>query len=126
MGFFENAAEAQQAVQLLLTEGFIPEKVSLLTPTGSHPVASDGLTAPAEADSSGRFFSSLFGDSEAVRGSSDGRDYSGPAEEPVARQRGTWVTVQVQSTTEAKQAAELLNTAGAGDVAADERPNPTD
>ena len=140
LGFFDNAAEAQQAVQLLLAKDFTPENISLSTRTGFNPAAGDGLTAPAEAgSSSGRFFRSLFGDREAVqvglapfvaigsvgRIATNGLDYGGPGEKQVAPQRGTWVTVRVQSITEAKQAAELLNTAGAGSVAADERPDLT-
>lgn len=108
-GFFDNVAEAQQAVQLLLGQGFTPENVSLSAPAGLNPATGDRLTAPARADNrSGRFFDSLFGNGDA-------------AEEKVAHRSGTQVTVQVQSTTKAEQVAELLDAAGAGAV---ERPEP--
>ncbi len=105
-GFFDTIAEAQQAVQRLLAMGFTAENVALSTPTGLNSTTTgESLPPSAKADdSSGRFFSSLFGSRAEIQ--SPG---------------GTLVTVQTLSATEAKQVADLLDTAGAGDVAVDER-----
>lgn len=112
LGFFENSMEAQQAVQRLLAMGFTRETVELSTQTGLNAATGDGRTTPTEADSSsGRFFMSLFGSRDEVQ----------PELAPF--RRGTLVTVQTQSTTEARQVADLLDAAGAGDVAVDERAN---
>lgn len=128
LGFFDTIAEAQQAVQLLLAMGFTRENIELSTQTGLKTPASDVPTAPADADSSsGRFFSALFGSSSnedrsrPLRRTGVTRPDHGEPAGVVQSWCGTLVTVQIQSATEAKQVADLLDTAGAGNVAVDER-----
>lgn len=121
LGFFDNVAEAQQAVQLLLARGFTRETVDLSTRTDPNTASDGGSAASAEADSSsGRFLSSLFGGRDA------GQPWAGPGRPAadVDQRIGALVTVRIQSAHEASQVAELLDTAGAGDVAVDERTAP--
>ena len=108
LGFFDTIEEAQQAVQLLLARGFTDKNVKLSTRTTPATTGTgESLPPPTESDSSsGRFFSALF----ASRTESRSRN-------------GILVTVQTQSTAEVRQVADLLDTAGAGDVAVDERLN---
>ncbi|GAB2553533.1 hypothetical protein [Spirosoma areae] len=109
VGFFDTITEAQQAVQLLLAKGFTAENVALSTPTALNSTTTgDSLPPSIKADdSSGRFFSSLFGSRA---------DSQSPS--------ANLVTVQALSATQAKQVADLLDSAGAGDVAVDEPADP--
>lgn len=110
LGFFENTAEAQQAVHRLLAGGFTQANVVLSTQSHLNTTTGDKPAAPADADSSsGRFLSSLFGSSDEVSAGLD-----------VARRSGTLVTVQTRSAAETKSVAELLTTAGADSVTVDE------
>lgn len=139
LGFFDNAAEAQQAVQLLLAKGFTQKTVELSTPAGLNVATGNGPAAPTGADnSSGRFSSSLFGSRDEdqsrsprwARPGEPGPRHTGAGpnvarpEMEVPRRSGTLITVQTQSVAEAQQVTDLLNTAGAADVVMDERTNP--
>lgn len=77
--------------------------------------------APAEADySSGRFFSSLFGcpdEGQPGRVESLGNRSGMPT---TVGSGGTLVTVQTQSAAQTKLVADLLDTAGAGEVSVGE------
>lgn len=105
IGFFDDIAEAQQAVQSLLSCGFTPEALEMSAQiiTNQPGLARPGLAHSVSADepiqtdgvSSGRFFSSLYG------GSND------------ARQSGTLVTIQARSDSEGELATDLLKKAGA-------------
>ncbi|MCY7355984.1 MAG: hypothetical protein LH609_00645 [Rudanella sp.] len=68
IGFFDNVAEAQQAVQKLLGSGFSREVLSLSTQTGLDTTSSPANTRPTDAENStGRFLFSLFGSIEEAR-----------------------------------------------------------
>ncbi|MCB2378042.1 YsnF/AvaK domain-containing protein [Hymenobacter sp. BT635] len=128
VGFFDNAQEAQQAASQLAAAGFTQENVDISSggasgATGSNTSNSSnyqntsGTTTEAVGDAAGRtgdgisnFFSNLFGGDD----TEDARRYS-----HVARQGHSIVTVHCQSAEHARQAAEILDRAGAVDV--DER-----
>jgi len=138
VGFFDTAAEAQQAAQQLAAAGFSLESVdvaqssqggnrgnyynSASTNTGADRDPSDyqntsGTVTEGAADAAGRtgdsignFFSNLFGGDD----DDDARRYT-----HVARNTGSIVTVHVSSAEHAHRAAEILDDAGAVDV--DER-----
>ncbi len=101
-GFFGNAAEAQQAVQHLLAQGFTRKTVELLTLSGLHKPISELVAKPNS--SSGRFLNALFG-----------------SRTEVPFRRVATITVQSQSDSEASQVANLLYAAGAEDVIVEER-----
>lgn len=93
-GFFDNLSEAQQAVQQLLGGGFAHETIRLTTPPDLPQP--DSTTA----DSTGRFFFSLFG-----RPDRTGAE--------ATHQTKAFVTVYAQSVAEAARATDLLIRAGA-------------
>lgn len=102
-GFFEDLAEAQQAVQVLLSNGFPPDRISLTTQTDLHTLPNPVLNE--EEKSTGRFMFSLFSDTGQP-------DEEGP-------ESGTLVRVYALSTAEAERACELLENAGASPVSLD-------
>lgn len=131
VGVFDNATEAQQAVEALVSDGFSRSSVDLSTTqsgssmstTGSSSSMTGGNIVPdrhqntsgtmAEevvddtkdvGSSIGNFFSSLFG------GDDDADRYSRVAE------RSSIVTVHAQSDDEARRAADILDDNGAVDV----------
>jgi uncharacterized protein (TIGR02271 family) len=120
VGIFNSAAEAQQAARQLATAGFNQDSVDVSSSAAgsSNYQNTSGTTTEAAADAAGRtgdgisnFFSNLFGGDD----TEDARRYS-----HVARQGGnSLVTVHCHSAENARQAAEILDRAGAVDV--DER-----
>lgn len=112
-GSFDNIAEAQQAVQLLLALGFTGEHVQLATQNEGETAGS--VTNTALKNSSGRFFSALFGDS-GERSSRQTHSNNNDCRLSVAL-----VTVRVKSADKANQVAGLLHRAGAENVAINER-----
>ncbi|GGE99076.1 YsnF/AvaK domain-containing protein [Hymenobacter cavernae] len=137
VGFFDTAAEAQQAAQQLAAAGFSLDSVDVAqssqggnrgnyynsaASTGADRDPSDyqntsGTLTEGAADAAGRggdkvsgFFSSLFGGDD----DDDAQRYT-----HVARNTGSIVTVHVSSAENAHRAAEILDAAGAVDV--DER-----
>ncbi len=107
-GFFKNKAEAQQAVQLLLSSGFTAEHVDFLTQADPNAASTKNETLRVEGRSSGRFFSSLFGSSDSSRSTQSGR---ADGEEPTSHGSTTVVTVRVKSALEVDQAVDLLQRA---------------
>ncbi|MBC7922855.1 MAG: YsnF/AvaK domain-containing protein [Ferruginibacter sp.] len=108
IGLFDSAAEAHQAVQQLLNQGFtnddIDLSVQIVTGIGtSTTVAEDEGDRPGDRIS--HFFGSLFGASD------ESSTYS-----HVARQSGSLVTVHARSGEEAQRAAGILDDCGAMDV----------
>jgi len=99
IGIFDNANEAQNAVQQLVTTGFTRDNIDISTQNISNQ-----NTTTRDDDSIGGFFNSLFG------GNDEARTYS-----HVARQ-GSVVTLQTRSREEAVRAAEILDRNGAVDV----------
>ena len=127
VGIFDNASEAQQAVEHLISNGFSRSNVDISAATGSGASGSDALipdrhtntsgTRTEEVvddtkdvgDSIGNFFSSLFGSDD----DDNTRKYS------TVGSKSTIVTVHAQSDDEAERAASILDDNGAVDV--DER-----
>jgi len=117
IGMFDNATEAQQAVQELLNRGFTQNDIDIsnqntsdATTTGSTATTSSTADYDNDNDSIGGFFRSLFGDDDNDR-------YNRYSQ--VARRSGSIVTVHAQSREEAERAADILDDNGAVDV--DER-----
>lgn len=110
IGVFDDAQEAQKAVNDLVSEGFSRDNIDLSAQTGQY---SDADTTTADyrdhddADSGiGGFFKSLFG-------GSDDDDYR---RHTTVAQRGSLVTVHAMSEDEAERAADILDDNGAVDV----------
>lgn len=113
IGVFDNASDAQRAVDQLISNGFSRDSIDLSAQTSTSSDFTDNNTTRADRDDDhdggiGGFFSSLFGTD-----SDDSRKYSHAAS------RGSIVTVHAQSADEAEQAADLLDEYGAVDI--DER-----
>ena len=116
IGLFDEARDAQRAVQELTAAGFDRDRIDVTTADVSGP--DEGAGARAEesygnegfGDKISNFFTSLFGD--------DDRDRAGYYSETMSR-GGTLVTVHADSRESAERAASVLDGAGAIDV--DER-----
>lgn len=130
IGVFDNATEAQQAVDQLVSNGFSRSNIDLSAQTGnytndSYTSGSLSGTVPdrhqntsgtyAEevvddtkdvGDKVGNFFGGLFGSND----NDDARRYT------TVGQRGSIVTVHAQSNDEAERAADILDDNGAVDV----------
>ncbi|GAB4019354.1 hypothetical protein GCM10028808_56840 [Spirosoma migulaei] len=116
IGVFDNASEARQAVDKLVDAGITRQDIDLslqsdstagYSNTTSDPYATTNTTRSNDDDtgsSIGNFFSSLFGDDD------DADRYAR------ATERGSLVTVHVQTEDEAEKAADILDDAGAVDV----------
>jgi len=132
IGLFDSASDAEKAVSQLISNGFSRSNIDVSSPntysgsgstslggttsdntysgssnayTGSTLTGSTSTEHEGTGSAIGNFFRSLFGnDDEADR-------YSG-----VAQRSGSVVTVHAQSSTEAQQAADILDDNGAVDV----------
>lgn len=107
VGVFDTTAEAQTAVQQLVSTGFDRDYIDVSSPSSSG-TAGYNTTDNTDDDSIGSFFRSLFGndDERSTR-------YAGYA------RKGVIVTVHAQSAMEAERAANILDEYGAVDL--DER-----
>lgn len=127
VGVFDDAQEAQEAVEELVNDGFSRSNIDLSAQTNAYTDGSTTTDSTMFADRNrntsgtyteevaddakdtgsgiGNFFKSLFGDDD-----DDARRYSTVAE------RGSIVTVHVQSEDEAERAADILDDNGAVDV----------
>ncbi len=114
IGIFDNASEAQQALQQLLSNGFSENNIDISTAnsgtgntSGSMGSSSGSSHSHNDDDSFSGFFRSLFdSNDDADRYTTVGRS-------------GSIITVHAQSSQEAERAAEILDDNGAVDV--DER-----
>jgi len=108
IGMFDDATDAQRAVEKLTDKGFSRNNIDV-TNSGSSSF-SDTNSDPSDEHESGigRFFRNLFSDDD------DSDKYA-----HVARRSKSIVTVHAQDADEAEQAADILDDAGAVDV--DER-----
>jgi len=124
IGIFDNASEAQQAVDQLISSGFSRSNIDLSAGMSSNATSSDELIPDRHVNSSGTrteelvddtkdvgsgigsFFSSLFGSDD----DEDTKKYS------TVGSRGSIVTVHTDSDEQAEQAADILDEAGAVDV----------
>lgn len=117
IGMFDNASEAQRAVQELESRGFSRSDIDISTrgsnETGTVSDSYSGSDSDRERSGGGnavsRFFNSLFGDDD-----NDREKYS-----RVAQSSSSIVTVHARSNEEAERAADILDDCGAVDV--DER-----
>jgi len=103
VGIFNNASEAQNAVDKLLSDGFSHSNVDV-----SSAQTSSYVTRNADDDNESgiaKFFRNLFGDND-----NEHERYTRAAS------RGTVVTVHVQTDDEARRASRLLDEYGAIDV----------
>jgi uncharacterized protein (TIGR02271 family) len=110
IGIFDNATEAQNAAQQLISNGFSRDSIDISSQSSSaagYGATSSSRTADDNdfGDKVGNFFSSLFGSDQ-----DDSRKYSTVAS------RGTVVTVHTRSMQEAERAADILDQFGAVDV----------
>lgn len=124
IGIFDNASEAQQAVDQLVSQGFSRSNIDLSAGTSPTATGSDALIPDRHVNSSGTrteeivddtkdvgsgiggFFSSLFGSDD----EEETRKYS------TVGNRGSIVTVHADTDALAEQAADILDEAGAVDV----------
>ncbi|AUD06830.1 YsnF/AvaK domain-containing protein [Spirosoma pollinicola] len=124
IGIFDNASEAQTAVDQLVSNGFSRSNIDLSAGTGSAATGSDALIPDRHVNTSGTrseelvddtkdvgssvggFFSSLFGSDD----DEDTKKYS------TVGGRGSIVTVHADTDEQAEQAADILDEAGAVDV----------
>jgi stress response protein YsnF len=108
IGFFDDASDAQRAVERLEREGISRQYVDVSRGNAGNAGTTDVSNDREEESGISRFFKSLFGDD-----SDDADRYS-----KVGR-NSTMVTVHAQTDNEAERAADLLDDCGAIDV--DER-----
>ena len=108
IGMFDNAAEAQQAVQKLTSKGFSRDNIDVTS--GGAGVTGSSASTPSTEEESGvsKFFKNLFSDDD------DTDKYT-----HVANRSQSIVTVHAQSSDEAEDAADILDDCGAVNV--DER-----
>lgn len=108
VGLFDNASEAQQAVQELLSSGFTNANVDISSVAPGTTSGSTDLSSGTNDNESGisKFFKNLFGDDN-----DDADKYS-----TVASRSNSIVTVYAQSADEAERAADILDDNGAIDV----------
>ena len=124
IGIFDDASEAQAAIDQLLSKGFSRNNIDLSASMGSDTTGSEALIPDRHVNTSGTrteelvddtkdvgssvggFFSSLFGSDE----HEDTKKYSSVAS------RGSVVTVHADTDEQAEQAADILDEAGAVDV----------
>ncbi len=123
IGLFNKSADAQQAVQRLLSNGFTNDNVDIsLGTTSANTATTSSSTSSSTTGSTNfnldtddrdehesgisRFFKNLFGDDE----DTDANRYS------KASRGKSIVTVHAMSDEEAKRASDILDDAGAVDV----------
>jgi len=104
IALFNNAMEAEQAVDTLVDQGFQRSNVDVSTSTDNNYSNGNSNRDTNESGIS-RFFNSLFGDND------DADRYT-----TVAQRNSTVVTVHAESMEEARRAADILDAAGAMDV----------
>jgi len=106
VGFFDDAAQAQRAVEKLVDNGFDRSRIDISSGTGSNTTTTSGDRHHDHENGITRFFKNLFGDDndEADR-------YS-----RVGLRSNSIVTVHAQSSDEAERAADLLDDYGAVNV----------
>jgi uncharacterized protein (TIGR02271 family) len=108
IGMFDDAADAQRAVEKLTDKGFSRNNIDVTNRGSSSSSDTNADTGDEHESGIGRFFRNLFSDDD------DSDKYV-----HVARHSKSIVTVHAQDADEAEQAADILDDAGAVDV--DER-----
>ncbi len=108
IGMFDNATEAQQAVEKLTSKGFSKESIDVSN-SGSAATSYSHDNSSTEESGIVKFFKNLFSSDD-----DDSEKYS-----TVAKRSGSIVTVHTQSAEDAEDAADILDDCGAVNV--DER-----
>jgi len=106
VGFFDNAADAQRAVEQLVSNGFDRSRIDVSSGTGSGTSTTSGHHDHDRENGITRFFKNLFGDND-----EDADRYS-----RVGMRSNSIVTVHADSSDEAERAADLLDDYGAINV----------
>jgi len=106
VGFFDDAADAQRAVEQLVSNGFDRSQIDISSGTGSGTASTSGHHDHDHENGITRFFKNLFGDND-----EDADRYS-----RVGMRSNSIVTVHAQSSDEAERAADLLDDYGAINV----------
>jgi len=106
VGFFDDAAEAQRAVEQLVNNGFDRSRVDVSSGTNSDTSTTSGDRNPDHENGITRFFKNLFGDND-----EEADRYS-----RVGMRSNSIVTVHANSSDEAERAADLLDDYGAINV----------
>jgi len=108
IGFFDDAADAQRAVQQLVSNGFDRDRIDVSSGNRSDMASTSGNTSDHHDHENGitRFFKNLFGDND-----DEAERYS-----RVGMRSNSIVTVHAQSSDEAERAADLLDDYGAINV----------
>jgi stress response protein YsnF len=109
VGFFDDAAEAQRAVEQLVSNGFDRSRIDVSSGRNSGTSVSTSGNRDNDRDNENgitRFFKNLFGDND-----DEANRYS-----RVGMQSNSIVTVHAQSSDEAERAADLLDDYGAINV----------
>jgi len=106
VGFFDDAADAQRAVEQLVSNGFDRSQIDVSSGTGSGTASTSGHHDHDHENGITRFFKNLFGDND-----EDADRYS-----RVGMRSNSIVTVHAQSSDEAERAADLLDDYGAINV----------
>ena len=106
VGFFDNAADAQRAVEQLVSSGFDRSRIDVSSGTGSGTATTSGHHDHDRENGITRFFKNLFGDNN-----EDADRYS-----RVGMRSNSIVTVHADSSDEAEHAADLLDDYGAINV----------
>lgn len=103
-GFFDNTAEAQQAVQALLKIGFTAEHITFSTQKRISKVDKPEAPTPTERNT-GRFLTSLFGTTHQAGSTMPG---GGEPDGTASPNSATSVTVQIQLLAEVDQVVDVL------------------
>lgn len=107
VGFFDDAAQAQRAVEQLVSNGFDRSYIDVSSGTNQSTMSTSGdRSNPEHENGITRFFKNLFGDDD-----DEADRYS-----RVGMRSNSIVTVHAQSSDEAERAADLLDDAGAVNV----------
>jgi len=108
IGFFDDAADAQRAVEKLVSNGFDRVRIDISSGNRSDTVSTSSDSSDRHEHESGitRFFKNLFGDND-----DEADRYS-----RVGMRSNSIVTVHAQSSDEAERAADLLDDYGAINV----------
>ena len=110
IGFFDDAAEAQRAVQQLVSNGFDRDQIDISSGNKDGALSTSSTASdrndPDRESGITRFFKNLFGDND-----DEVSRYS-----RVGMQSSSIVTVHAQSSDEAERAADLLDDYGAVNV----------
>jgi len=106
VGFFDDAADAQRAVEQLVSNGFDRSRIDVSSGTGSGTATTSSHHDHDRENGITRFFKNLFGDND-----EDANRYS-----RVGMRSNSIVTVHAQSSDEAERAADLLDDYGAINV----------